>query len=124
MDGFESFEGIEPVLATHHVSVLERHEEPSLEVKYGHFAQDSWVDYEIGLKKMDAIKTDLQEGTTLEKLRVLLASWLSILAISKDELTQANVEPFRIELQDPTPSFEKALRYNPTLTKFIVEEIQ
>ena len=73
MDGFESFEGMGPVLATHHVPMLERNEEPSLEEKYGHFAQDSWLDYEIGLKKMDAIKTDLKEGATLEKLRVLLA---------------------------------------------------
>lgn len=47
---------------------------------------------------MDAIKLDLKGGATLEKLRVLLAKRLDILAISKDELTQANVEPFRIDL--------------------------
>ena len=34
------------------------------------------------------------------------------------------MEPFRIDLQDTTPSFEKALRYNPTLAKFIVDEVQ
>ena len=73
---------------------------------------------------MDAIKTDIKGGDTLEKLRVLLAERLNILAISKDELTQADVEPFRIDLQDTTPSFEKALRYNPTLTKFVVDEVQ
>ena len=73
---------------------------------------------------MDAIKTDIKGGDTLEKLRVLLAKRLNILAISKDELTQADVEPFRIDLQDTTPSFVKALRYNPTLTKFVVDEVQ
>ena len=36
---------------------------------------------------MDAIKSDLRGGATLEKLRVLLSERLDILAISKDELT-------------------------------------
>ena len=34
------------------------------------------------------------------------------------------MEPFKIDLQDTTPSFEKALKYNPTLTKFVVDEVQ
>ena len=46
-----------------------------------------------------------------------------ILAISKDALTEANVEPFLIDLLDTTPSFERPLRYNPTLTKFIDKEV-
>ena len=45
-----------------------------------------------------------------------MANNLEVLAISKEELTPANVEPFKIELTDTTPSYEKALRYNPTLT--------
>ena len=73
---------------------------------------------------MDMIKSDLQEGPKLEKLRGLLSKELGILAISKEELTQANVEPFKIELIDPSPSFERALRYNPTLTHFITREVQ
>ena len=73
---------------------------------------------------MDMIKSDLQEGPKLEKLRGLLSKELGILAISKEELTQANVEPFKIELIDPSPSFERALRYNPTLTHCITGEVQ
>ena len=49
---------------------------------------------------------------------------MKTLAISKDELTLTNVEPFKIELTDSTPSFEKPLRYNPTLTKFVTQEVQ
>ena len=54
----------------------------------------------------------------------LMAKELGILAISKDELNQANVEPFKIELQDTTPCYERALRYNPTLSRFVNEEVQ
>ena len=72
---------------------------------------------------MDQINTDLTHGVYLDKLRGILAPKLNILAISKDELTKANVEPFRIDLLDTTPSFERPLRYNPTLTKFIDKEV-
>ena len=65
---------------------------------------------------MDAITSDLYQGETLDRLRGLLANNLEVLAISKEELTPANVEPFRIELTDTTPSYKKALRYKPTLT--------
>ena len=43
---------------------------------------------------------------------------LDYLVISKDELTPANVEPFQIALSDPTPYYEKPMRYNRTLTQF------
>ena len=72
---------------------------------------------------MDQISTDLTHGVYLDKLRGILAPKLNILAISKDELTEANVEPFRIDLLYTTPSFERPLRYNPNLTKFIDKEV-
>ena len=72
---------------------------------------------------MDQISTDLTHGVYLDKLWGILAPNLNIIAISKDELTKANVEPFRIDLLDTTPSFERPLRYNPTLTKFIDKEV-
>ena len=61
---------------------------------------------------MANINTDLDEGACLERLRSMLASRLSTLALTKEELTEARVEPFRIDLTDPTPSFEKPMRYN------------
>ena len=67
--------------------MLEMEEKDSLDQKYGRFAQDSWIYYELGLRKMDAIKSNLKGGAILEKLRVLLLERLDILAISKDELT-------------------------------------
>ena len=73
---------------------------------------------------MDAISTGLGDGRALEELRTTLSPLLDILALSKDELTKARVEPFRIDLINTQPSFEKPLRYNPTLTKFIDEEIE
>ena len=72
---------------------------------------------------MDKIATDLGEGAHLGALRELLAIKLRILAISKDELTEADVEPFKINLLDTNPSFERPLRYNPTLTSFIDSEV-
>ena len=48
---------------------------------------------------------------------------LDHLAISKEELTPANVEPFRIDLVDTKPYAEKPMRYSPTLTQFIDKEI-
>ena len=41
------------------------------------------------------------------------------LAIDKKELTPAKVEPFKVELIDRNPSFEKPMRYNKVLTEFI-----
>ena len=108
----DGFKGFEPVHATHHMPVLERSQELSLEEKYGQFAQDSWGDRELALRKMDAITSDLQEGEVMRRLRGLLAQNLEILAISKEELTPAAVEPFRIELTDTTLCFERPLRYN------------
>ena len=46
-----------------------------------------------------------------------------MLAISKDELTPANVAPFNIVLTDLEPSSEKAMRYNRKLTEFINTEV-
>ena len=46
------------------------------------------------------------------------------MAISKDELTPARVEPFQIDLHDPTPYHEKPMRYNRTLTEFVNKEVQ
>ena len=69
-----------------------------LERKYGQYAQDSWEDRNLSLKKMDMIKSNLQDGPIRWGLLDLMAKELSILAISKDELNQANVEPFKIEL--------------------------
>ena len=65
---------------------------------------------------MDTITSDLYQGKTLDRLKGLLANNFEVLAISKEELTLAHVEPFKIELIDTTPSYEKALKYNPTLT--------
>ena len=78
---------MEPIHTVQHTPMLERREEISLEEKYGQFAQDSWIDRELNFRKMDMIKSDLQEGPRLEKLRRLLSRELGILAISKDELT-------------------------------------
>lgn len=119
----DGFEGFEPNYAAHRIPVLEISEENSLEEKYGRFAQDSWIDRELSLSKMDAIMSDLQEGSILSRLRGLLSKNLEILAISKEELTPAAVEPFHIELNDSTPCYERPLRYNPTLTKFVNDEV-
>ena len=48
---------------------------------------------------------------------------MEVLAISKDELTPANVAPFHIVLTDLEPSSEKAMRYNRKLTEFINTEV-
>ena len=53
----------------------------------------------------------------------MLSERHAILAIDKKELRPANVEPFSIELMDPKPSHEKAMRYNLKLTKVVDEEI-
>ena len=45
------------------------------------------------------------------------------MAISKDELTPANVEPFKIELNNNEPSFEKPMRYNKRMSDYIDKEI-
>lgn len=113
MDGFEEI----------NVGTEEKNEE-NLEEKFGHFAHDSWVDWDISLEKMGTIKTDLLDGRQEEKLRRMLAKHLRILAISKDELSEARVEPFRIELTDTKPSFEKPMRYNRQLSEFINTEVQ
>ena len=54
----------------------------------------------------------------------MMSSRLDHLAISKDELTPAKVEPFKIELTNTEPSYEKPLRYNKKLMEFIDKEIQ
>ena len=41
---------------------------------------------------------------------------LDLFAIEKGELTMAEVEPFKIELEDPRPYADKFLRYKPSLT--------
>ena len=61
--------------------------------------------------KMDKIKTGLGEGFRLEELRHKLASRLRLLAITKDELTPAKVEPFKIRLASTEPCYERAARY-------------
>lgn len=73
---------------------------------------------------MDAIGSDLKDLMIMAKLRTQLAKNVEILAINKDELTPANVEPFKIELIDTTPSYERPLRYNPTLTAFVTREVE
>ena len=52
-----------------------------------------------------------------------IAKQIEGLAISKEELTPANVEPFRMELNNYKPCFEKPMRYNRKLTNFIDEEV-
>ena len=54
----------------------------------------------------------------------MMSKRLEILAISKDELTPAEVEPFRIELTNMEPSHEKPQRYSKVLMEFIDKEIQ
>ena len=49
---------------------------------------------------------------------------LGHLAISKEELTPAQVEPFKIELSNFEPSYEKPIRYNRKLMEFIDKEVQ
>lgn len=53
----------------------------------------------------------------------MLSEKVPILASSKEELTPANVEPFKIDLLTNEPSFEKPMRYNQKLTKVIDLEI-
>ena len=53
----------------------------------------------------------------------MLSHYVSNFALTKSELTRANVEPFTIELSDTTPCFERPMRYNRTLTNCINEEV-
>ena len=46
-----------------------------------------------------------------------------MLALSKEELTPANVEPFKIELVNTAPSFEIPIRYNQRLTESVNKEV-
>ena len=64
-----------------------------------------WIEEPIGILS----QTFLQD----------MSQRLEYLAMSKDELTPANVEPFQIDLSDPTPYHEKPMRYNRTLTQFV-----
>ena len=97
--------------------------EGELELKYGRFAHSSWRDRCLCLKKMDAIMTKIGGEHGQDGIRHMLADKLEVLAISKDELTPANGEPFRIELINREPSFEKPLRYNQKLTQFVDQEV-
>ena len=49
--------------------------------------------------------------------------YLDLFALDKEELTLADVEPFRIDLSNLEPHSEKFLRYNPILTKYIDKEV-
>ena len=73
---------------------------------------------------MQVIQTDLLDGKVKEDLYSMLAYKLDVLAISKEELTVADVEPFQIELLSEEPSFEKPMRYNRKLTDFINKEVE
>ena len=79
LDGFESLEPI--------CTIEEEGGARSLEQKYGQFAQDSWEDWELSLKKMGIVKSDLKDGLIHQGLMRLLAIELKVLAISKEELT-------------------------------------
>ena len=46
----------------------------------------------------------------------MLSKYLDNFALTKGELMEANVEPFKIELIDDTPCFERPMRYNKILT--------
>ena len=58
------------------------------------------MDWDLSIRKMHAISADLPEGPRMESLRRMLADKLPILAITKEELGEARVEPFRINLMD------------------------
>ena len=54
----------------------------------------------------------------------MFATQVENFALTKGELTRANVEPFRIELSDFASVFERPMRYNKTLTNCINEEVE
>ena len=53
----------------------------------------------------------------------MLARHIPILAISKDELSPADVKEFHVDLLNKEPSFEKPIRYSQRLTAVIDQEI-
>ena len=53
----------------------------------------------------------------------MVAKYVHNFALTKEELTEARVEPFKIELNDNRPYFEKPMRYNKTLTSCINKEV-
>lgn len=70
------------------------------------------------LKFLDGLPHELEED-----VRKMFLGYLYNFALTKGELTRANVEPFVIELMDTTPVYEKPMRYNRTLTGCINEEV-
>ena len=52
----------------------------------------------------------------------MFSKYLMNFALTKGELTRANVEPFKVELSDVNPCFERPMRYNRVLTKTINDE--
>ena len=53
----------------------------------------------------------------------MVAKYVHNFALTKEELTKARVEPFKIELNGNRPYFEKPMRYNKTLTSCINKEV-
>ena len=49
--------------------------------------------------------------------------YIQLLAIDKSELNLANVEPFTMEMMDPTPVADKFMRYSPKLRAHIDKEV-
>ena len=72
---------------------------------------------------MNNINFRLGEGKTRDRFLEMMSLRLDHLAIKKEELTLAKVEPFKIELSNHEPSFEKPQRYNKKLMEFIDKEI-
>ena len=59
------------------------------------------------MEKMSNINTGLGEGKIRNSFLEMMSLRLDHLAIKKEELTLAKVEPFKIELSNHEPSFEK-----------------
>ena len=53
----------------------------------------------------------------------MFSRFLSLLALTKEELTPARVEPFRVDLVNEEPIFDKPIRYNRVLTEHIKGEV-
>ena len=67
-------------------------------MKYGQFANESWKDYALCIRKIARVDQNLRRWEVEEEKRgkflFVVAGYCSILALSKDELTIADVEPF------------------------------
>ena len=72
---------------------------------------------------MGTFKLKSNIGMLKHRFYNTVSKYINNFALTKEELTEAQVEPFKIELNDHTPCFEKPMRYNKTLTNCINKEV-